>query len=97
MGVHVTISYACGGCDAKAESAAHPVRREFVSLFGGGVGVYRTARMPDAETVAPAGWVVFDEYTQQTYCPACWAAIEAGVEAHEVPAEPAVRAQMEDQ
>jgi hypothetical protein len=82
MGVLVTVTYACGGCGAKAESAGHRVRREFFPLAqggGGALGLYRVSPMPDVTLAAPSGWVVFDPYTQQTYCAKCWAGIAAAV------------------
>lgn len=40
----------------------------------------------DPEAVTPEGWVMFDPWTQATYCPPCWAAILAAVEPAEVSA-----------
>lgn len=65
--------YQCGGCDAEAKSRALSRRFESVSgrSYGFGRWIYDTP-----ESVAPAGWVVFDPYTGCTYCPSCWREIE---------------------
>jgi hypothetical protein len=71
MGVRVILS--CGGCDATAEGT-QPIRRRFHGTHGDwGLGRYLTDPITDA---APEGWVMFDPYTQATYCPDCWAQID---------------------
>ncbi len=86
----VTITLECGGCFAKTEGTA-ALRREFVSLSGQdhGWGQFRTGTVED---ITPDGWVAFDPYTQCTYCPACWAGIEAATATAGQP-ESAVQAQ----
>jgi hypothetical protein len=76
MGVSVTVTFACGGCEATATAPEQAVRREFVSLSGRdhGVGGYVVTPIL-IESAAPEGWVAFDPFTQCTYCPVCWAAI----------------------
>jgi hypothetical protein len=71
----VTITLNCGGCDARAEGTA-PLRRNFVSFSGQdhGFGQFRTGTVED---ITPEGWMPYDPYTQCTYCPKCWASIEA--------------------
>jgi hypothetical protein len=76
MGVHVTVTYRCGGCSATATAPEQTVRREFVSLSGRSYGVGSYVLTPiKIEGVAPDGWAAFDPYTQCTYCPECWASI----------------------
>lgn len=71
MGVRLLLS--CGGCDATAEGTA-PLRRRFHGTQGDwGIGTYS---VDHPETLTPAGWVMFDPYTQATYCADCWAQID---------------------
>jgi len=69
----IKVIFECGGCFEKAEAT---MRRKFVSLSGKGwgFGSYHTDNIDD---IAPEGWVAFDPYTQCTYCPSCWKAIES--------------------
>lgn len=76
----VEITYRCNGCFA--EETVSGVRAERVVLtpnvfIRNGVAWDRTrVERPSIESVAPDGWMVWDPYTQMTYCPACWASIE---------------------
>lgn len=76
----VMLELSCGGCDAT--ETVGPLRRRFISLSGQdhGVGQFRTDR-PQEHT--PEGWVMFDLYTQCTYCPECWASIEVAGDARD--------------
>ena len=82
MPVIVKVEYHCGGCDAVAAAPDQTIRREFMSLSGQshGIGTYHVKPSIDGvvTSAAPEGWMPFDPYTQCTYCPACWALIEAG-------------------
>ena len=71
----VMLKLSCGGCDATAEVG--PVRRRFYGVNGKDYGIGRYAIDP-VEDFAPKGWVMFDPYTQCTYCPECWDRIENG-------------------
>ena len=70
----VTLTYSCGGCNAKADGV-RPMRREFRSFSGMtyGFGVATWADTP--ETLAPKGWMASDPWTYCTYCPECWRSI----------------------
>ncbi len=68
----VTIHVSCSGCDAEADGGQ--IHKRWVSTFGGGI---HHAEMSSINDAAPEGWVLFDPYTLITYCPACWASIEA--------------------
>ena len=65
----------CSGCDAKAEGTGR-LRRKFVSFSGRDHG-FGYWVVQDPEELTPEGWVMFDPYTNATYCPTCWAEIEA--------------------
>lgn len=69
-----TIHMRCGGCAAEKEV---PYERTFRSFDGKGYGfgVYHVPTVEQA--VEPTGWVLFD-LIGCTYCPKCWAEIEAG-------------------
>lgn len=69
----VDLLLSCGGCDATAKVG--PLHKRFHSLYGGGFGTYR---LDDPEHLTPEGWVMFDPWTQATYCPACWTDIRDG-------------------
>lgn len=64
----ITVTFHCGGCDAKAEGT-RPIRQRFEGIAGKpwGFGTYVTDNIED---VAPEGWIVFD-LIGCTYCPAC--------------------------
>lgn len=73
----IRVIFNCDGCEATAEGTAR-LRKEFVSLSGRGYG-FGSARWSNTpDDVAPRGWVAADPYTYATYCPTCWASIEAG-------------------
>ena len=72
MGVKLQLS--CGGCDATATT--EPLRKRFVSSSGKSYG-FGTYRLDDPELLEPEGWVMFDPFTAETYCPDCWKSIEA--------------------
>jgi len=58
-------------CGATATGTLH---RDFRPLFhGGDSGLGRWVLRAEG----PSGWVLFDPYTNVTYCPSCWADIEA--------------------
>jgi hypothetical protein len=82
MPVIVKVEYHCGGCDAVATAPGQTIRREFESFSGHAYGVGTHVLKPSIDGVvtsaAPEGWMPFDPYTQCTYCPACWASIDAG-------------------
>lgn len=64
MSVQVTLH--CDGCNAGPIKAGR-VAREFVGSHGDwGLGIWRTHLPPE-----PADWMMFDPYTQCTYCPVC--------------------------
>jgi hypothetical protein len=54
----------CSGCEATAEGN---LTRRFEGIFGGehGFGSWHL------EPHVPAGWTLFDPYTNVTYCPTC--------------------------
>lgn len=66
----------CDGCFAKADGTQR-IARKFVSFDGKGWGVGRVHE-PVIDEAVPDGWVWSDPYTHCTYCPECWASIEAG-------------------
>jgi hypothetical protein len=74
MGVHVIVTFRCGGCPATATAPEQRISRKFVSLSGYGIGRYVTDRV-EIDQVAPEGWMAFDPWTQITYCKNCWASI----------------------
>lgn len=61
----------CGGCDATA--IVGPLWRRFHEVSPN-FGLWKTQ---PPESLTPDGWVMFDPYTAATYCPKCWAGIEA--------------------
>lgn len=69
----VTVKFSCSGCDATADGVG-PIERRWVSTYGG--KIHHTEQTPIGD-LAPEGWVPFDPYTLVTYCPTCWASIEA--------------------
>ena len=69
MSVQVTLS--CNGCPA----TAGPFKYGWV--FGSTVNGWTRSGLPSLQSVAPDGWILFDPYTRITYCPECWAIIEA--------------------
>ena len=74
MTVRITLS--CDGCHV--ETGPHTVpHRQFRSFNGKGYGfgVWQHPTLDDAPF--PEGWVRSDPYTGCTYCPECWAEIEA--------------------
>lgn len=73
----VTVTFHCGGCDAKVEGTK-PLRREFRSFSGRGYGFGASMPSNTVEDVCPEGWMAYDPYTYCTYCPECWASIENG-------------------
>jgi hypothetical protein len=72
----VRLVFACDGCDAETQGTGS-LRRHFVSVSGRDYG-FGSALWNDPNTLAPPGWVASDPYTFATYCPTCWASIEAG-------------------
>lgn len=72
----VTLLFSCSGCNAKAEGTG-PMRKQFVSLSGRPYGFGSARWMESPDDLAPEGWVAADPYTYMTYCPECWAGIEA--------------------
>lgn len=88
MPVVVTVTYRCGGCPAITTAPDQVIRREFVSLSGRDHGLGSYVLEPvKIESVVPEGWVVYDPYTMCTYCPPCWAAIGAAVDADQPTAD----------
>ena len=71
MSVHLALT--CDGCPATATTDY--LRKRFVSFSGRDHG-FGHFYVGDPEKLTPDGWVMFDPYTQCTYCPKCWAAIE---------------------
>ena len=69
----ITVTFRCGGCDAKAQGTA-PLSREFVSFSGRshGIGGYHWNTVAD---VTPEGWTASDRIGA-TYCPACTKSLE---------------------
>ena len=77
--IHVELDYSCGGCFA-SEKRKTWIKREFQSFWGGGFGSYVTTDVEKlVKETCPEGWIAFDPYTSCTYCPTCWAEIEAEV------------------
>jgi hypothetical protein len=72
MGVEVV--FKCGGCDERADGT-QALRKEFLSFSGRAHGFGNVHWAVRVDDVVPEGWVAFDPYTYQTYCPACWAQI----------------------
>jgi len=70
----VKITFCCGGCHDEAPAILP--HRTFNSVNGKGYG-FGTYTTPVVEDVVPDGWVYPDPYTGTTYCPKCWAEIEA--------------------
>ena len=75
----IDVIFRCGGCD-ESVTVRNAIRRTFRSIsgMGHGFGTYSENSVADS---APEGWVAFDPYTQVTYCPECWAEIEADAQA----------------
>ena len=69
----IKIIFNCGGCDAIEDAW---LKRTFTSITGRryGIGSYH---YDTPQEVAPEGWIAFDLYTGCTYCPSCWAEIQA--------------------
>jgi hypothetical protein len=66
----------CDGCDA--ETHTKPIRKRFVSVRGRSHG-FGSWQLPSVDdVVTELGWIWSDPYTSCTYCPTCWAGIEAG-------------------
>ena len=68
------IKMSCGECNAEKETKR--ITKKFESITGRswGIGIHKIA---DIEKLAEdEGWVLFDPYTQMTYCPECWKSIE---------------------
>lgn len=78
----VDVTYRCNGCEAEATVTGIRARRRVISeraVVLNGIAYDKTiVETPTIETAAPDGWMVFDPYTQMTYCPACWEQIESG-------------------
>ena len=70
----ITLTFQCGGCDAKVEGAG-PLRSEFKSFTGRSWGFGGRVETTTTQSVTPQGWIAFDPYTGCTYCPKCWAEI----------------------
>jgi hypothetical protein len=79
--VSVDLTYRCNGCDAEATVRAVRAQRhvlaERVFVVDGVAWDRTTVKTPTIESVAPEGWMVFDPYTQMTYCANCWESIES--------------------
>ena len=71
----VRLLLTCGGCRATVNVG--PLRRRFHSVSGTNSG-WGSFRVDDPESLTPDGWMMFDPYTQATYCPECWAGLLAG-------------------
>ena len=72
-----TIKMNCGGCGAEKETKR--ITKKFESITGQswGIGVHK---IDDIEKLAEnEGWILFDPYTQMTYCPDCWESIETKI------------------
>ena len=67
----VTVHFNCGGCEAKEDVKAW-AHRSHMAPYGGAYG-----SRASYQDLVPEGWVAFDPYTDCTYCPKCWAEIEA--------------------
>ena len=72
MSVRLLLS--CGGC--RATITTDRLRKRFVSFSGRSYG-FGTYQLDDPEALTPDGWMMFDPYTQLTYCPECWAGLLA--------------------
>ena len=71
-----TLTISCCGCDAVAEVAVEvEVATEPISASWAKV----STRIPSVVDLIPDGWMVSDPYTHLTYCPTCWAQIDADV------------------
>ena len=70
----VTVKFSCNGCFTEADGTTF-LRRRFITASGKrwGWGKYKTDSVED---VVPEGWVAFDSIGA-SYCPECWAEIEA--------------------
>ena len=69
-----TIKMICGGCEAEQET--QPIRKKFKSITGRSWGI-GNFEITDIEKLADIeGWILFDPYTQCTYCPDCWKSIK---------------------
>ncbi len=64
----ITVTFHCGGCDAKAEGHS-PLTHRFQSLNGKGYG-FGNYVWDTPDMVAPAGWTASD-IIGATYCPEC--------------------------
>lgn len=72
MSVKVTLTYACGGCDAVEVVEIDRLSSRFHGFNGQehGFGHWQNETV-DAEAHCPEGWMAFDPYTRCTYCPEC--------------------------
>lgn len=75
MSIKFTIT--CDGCSEQASSTGLFRRRFHGSNGDWGFG---SARWPDPQTLAPEGWMLSDPWTYCTYCPECWANVNADQE-----------------
>lgn len=64
----ITVTFHCGGCDAKAEGTA-PLREKFYGLNGRPYG-FGNYIWDTPEEVKPEGWTASD-IIGATYCPGC--------------------------
>ena len=71
----IDVHYSCDGCDAKETGQ---LKSTFVGINGMSYG-WGVRHETTAQEAAPEGWIAFDPYTLCTYCPECWAGIEADV------------------
>jgi hypothetical protein len=78
--IRATVTYECGGCPAAVTTESIPMRATWESAFGGPLVRVLTLPKLDPTEHTPDGWTAFDPYTNCTYCPACWKAIEEGDE-----------------
>ena len=70
----VRIMLHCSGCNRDPVPGG-VVRQEFVSFSGRSYGFGNAQTRVELDV--PDGWVAFDPYTYATYCPECWASIQA--------------------
>lgn len=68
-----TFTLRCNGCDNTAEV---PVEVEITTEPLGGAYVKVARRVPQVVELVPDGWVLCEQYTNCTYCAACWAEID---------------------
>ena len=67
----VTVKFSCMGCGNKIDGTA-PLTTAFQSICGRryGIGTFSHTKQP--QSVIPEGWIAFDPYDGNCYCPKCW-------------------------